>query len=533
MIGRESEEAQVAGVAKPSRGISALLAPPAGSLVAKKPATLAYGLEEFPPAVIIWISAVQHVGVVAIFMIYPLIIAREAGLPREEITNILQLGLVVVAIAVLLQALPRGPVGSRLLAPSSFTGIYLAPALLAVKTGGLPLVWGMTIFAGLFEVALSRCWSRLRPFIPPETAGLVVFLVGTTVGLAALRVLLDGNSAGALTSSNEIVVGAALAVMAGLNIWSQGRLKLFSILIGMVTGYFVSSAVGLLSLEDLRIAMDKPYLALPTLSGISWSFDWYLMIPFAISSLAAAMISTAVVTTYQRLTDAEWTRPDMVSIGRGVLGDGIATTIAGMLGTYGLTIASANVGLVAATGVASRVIAFAIAAILALAALQPNMIGLLVIMPRPVMASALLFTAVFIMISGVQIISTRMLDGRRTLVVGMGMMAFFVVSIYPATFTNSPQWSQVLVTSPLVLATLVALSLNLLFRLGIRKSVKAVVDRNAPDQKDVSNFIERNGGIWGARQDVIRRVEFAVQQTVEAIIGFSDPTEPIRTRGQL
>ena len=30
------------------------------------------------------------------------------------------------------------------------------------------------------------------------------------------------------------------------------------------------------------------------------------------------MNSTAVVTTYQRLTDAEWVRPDMASIGRGL-----------------------------------------------------------------------------------------------------------------------------------------------------------------------------------------------------------------------
>jgi NCS2 family nucleobase:cation symporter-2 len=61
------------------------------------------------------------------------------------------------------------------------------------------------------------------------------------------------------------------------------------------------------------------------------------------------MNSTAVVTTYQRLSDAEWVRPEMASIGRGVLGDGIGRR-AGLLGTYGLTISSANVGLVAATG---------------------------------------------------------------------------------------------------------------------------------------------------------------------------------------
>ena len=63
---------------------------------------------------------------------------------------------------------------------------------------------------------------------------------------------------------------------------------------------------------------------------------------------------------------------------------------------------------------------------------------MLAIMPRPVMAAALLFIAVFIMIGGVQIISTRVLDGRRTLVIGMGIMSFVAMSVYPAAFTACP-----------------------------------------------------------------------------------------------
>ena len=43
--------------------VGALLVPPAGDAIVKMPATLAYGLEELPPAVVTWISAVQHVGV--------------------------------------------------------------------------------------------------------------------------------------------------------------------------------------------------------------------------------------------------------------------------------------------------------------------------------------------------------------------------------------------------------------------------------------------------------------------------------------
>ena len=90
---------------------------PADGAPKKKPPALAYGAEEQPPAVVTWISAVQHLGVVSIFMVYPLILARQAGWPSDQITNMLQLGMIVLAVAVLLQALPRGPVGSRFLAP--------------------------------------------------------------------------------------------------------------------------------------------------------------------------------------------------------------------------------------------------------------------------------------------------------------------------------------------------------------------------------------------------------------------------------
>src|SRR5262245_32877139 len=49
----------------------------------RKPANLVYGVEEAPPRLVTLISAIQHVGVIAIFMIYPLIIGREAGVSSD------------------------------------------------------------------------------------------------------------------------------------------------------------------------------------------------------------------------------------------------------------------------------------------------------------------------------------------------------------------------------------------------------------------------------------------------------------------
>ena len=496
----------------------------------KKPVTMVYGVDERPPVMLTIVTAIQHVGVIAMFLIYPLVVSSQAQLGPEEVINILQMGMLVLAAAVLLQGLPAGPVGSRFLAPSIFTGVFLAPTMMAVKVGGMPLVWGMTIFAGAIEVLLSRIWSRLRVFIPPEAAELVVSIVGIIIGLAALHLIVDHTTDGMMTSEDGTVAAVSLGVMVGLNIWNKGKLRLLCILIGMLAGYAVGAAIGQITPNDIATVISRPVFSMPKIQYLRWTFDWSMVIPFAVSGLAAAMSATAVITTYQRLNDADWVRPEPTSLTRGLLGEGIANMLAGLLGTVGLTISTANVGLVAATGVSSRIISYAIAAILAVFAFQPIVIGFFTIMPRAVMASVLLFTAVFIIIGGFNIIASRILDARRTIVVGTGLLTFIFVTVAPKTFTAVPDWAHPLVTSPLVLATLVTLVLNGIFRLGIRRSVTMMIDPAAADYTAVARFIEQSAGMWGARRDIMTRASFAAHQAVEAVVEHCSPRGPIKLR---
>jgi xanthine permease XanP len=103
-----------------------------------------------------------------------------------------------------------------------------------------------------------------------------------------------------------------------------------------------------------------------------------------------------------------------------------------------------------------------------------------------------------------------------------------VVSVFPAAFTRVPEWVLPLVTSPLVLATIVALALNLVFRIGIRRVVTLSILPGKTDNQEVANFIERNGGVWGARRDVITRVQSAALQALEAVKEFCAPSGPVR-----
>ena len=495
---------------------------------ANKPANLIYGVEEVPPTRVKWFSAIQQFALSSIYMIYPLIVIREAGLELGPTISILQFGCVVLGLATALQALPSGPVGSRLLAPSVFTGIYLASSLAAVRSGGMALVWGMTIAAGIVEMGLSLVWRRLRALVPPESAGLIVFFIGSIIALAACHMLLaEGSAGGAATPKEWLVAASTFALMIAIHVWGKSSLRIYCVVIGMTFGFVLSIWAGFLTRGDLQPILALPLVAYPGWSHISWAFDWSLFVPFAITGLAAAMSTTAVLTSYQKAVDADWVRPEMNSIGRGVLGDGMSTTLAGMLGTFGITVSNANAGLVAATGVASRSIAFTIAAVFAVVAMQPRLLGILTLIPKPVMAAAMLFIAAFIMISGIQIITMRVLDGRRTLVIGMGLATFFGATVYQSAFSGAPVWAQPIVATPLIVATLVTLGLNLLFRIGIRRRVTMIVDSAAPGLRDVTAFIERNAGVWGARRDVTNRLEFAVQQALEAIIAYCAAKGPI------
>src|SRR5258708_34525279 len=77
--------------------------------------------------------------------------------------------------------------------PATPTATYFAPSLLAVRLGGLPMVFGMTIFAGLLETAIAPLLNRLRAIFPPEISGLVILMIGMSAGLAGLGSMLRAD----------------------------------------------------------------------------------------------------------------------------------------------------------------------------------------------------------------------------------------------------------------------------------------------------------------------------------------------------
>jgi len=484
----------------------------------KRPENFRYWLDDVPPPGVTLFSALQHIALVCSFLPIPLAVALEAGLDPGRLVDLISVSMLALGIAAILQGLNRGPVGSGYLAPSCFSGAYLAPSLLAVKAGGLPLVLGMTMFGGVVEMGMSRVLRHLRPFLPTEIAGFVVVLVGMAVGSLGVRYVL-AIGAPAPAGPKEFAVSAlTLGLIVGLSVWGKGAPKLFCALLGMIGGYVAAGLLGMLPAADLARVIDAPLAAVPAIGRAGWSFDAAMIVPFAVGAMAACLKTVGDLTTAQRINDADWLRPDMHNIGRGTLANGIGSVLAGLLGTTGLNAATANIGVSGATGVTSRRIGYATGALMIALAFLPKLTGLLAVMPRPVMGAALIVSAAFIFVSGLQIIASRMLDARRTYVIGLSFVAAVAVDISPAYFHALPPALQPLFGSSLVAGMLTAVLLNLVFRIGARKVQRLDVQPGQANQAGLEQFIDACGALWGARRDVIQRAKFNLQQSIDTIM---------------
>jgi len=482
-----------------------------------------YLADDVPPPLVTVASALQYVAVVSSFLVFPLILAREAGLDTAATDGMLGWALLILALGTTLQALPRGPVGSGYLAPSTLTAIFLGPSIEAIRLGGIALMSGMLLMGGAVQAVFSQSLHRLRRLLPAELAGVIVFLVGVSNGVVGLRYLLQPGG-GALPGEAEwAVAGITLGTIVALNVWSRGVLGLSCALFGMLAGYAAAIWLDVLPVARLAEVASLPLLAPPSTSHMAMRFDATMILPFAIAALANALKAAGLLTASQRLLDADWVRPDLKPIGRGVLADGISVMAAGAASVSAVNVSSSSVGLTAATGIGSRRVAYVTSAFFVLIAFMPAVTRLLALMPAPVVGAALVFTSCAILKGGIEAIAARMYDTRKTLVVGLAIMAGLAVEAFPAAFRSMPAVLQPVLVSSLVFGTVVGFMLNLVFRIGLRQRAELAIDPATPDLAGVARFIEQRGAGWGARRDVVLRAEWAVQELVDTVVAGCAP----------
>ena len=488
--------------------------------MAKKPAGLIYGVDDKPPLTASVLLGLQHVVVMTAGWVIVVVIVTTIGGTQEEVANVLRMSMIASGIATILQSLPNSPVGSGYFCPVSGGPAYISASILAGKVGGLRSVFVMTVISGLFEGLLARVVPRLRPLFPPEVAGLVVTMVGLElVALGCPRFVGFQNGIGPQGTVTTVAT-VTLAAMIGPTVWGKGKLKLYPVLIGLVVGYLLAYFFGGFHTERLQGMWDASMISLPRKAHTGWSVDLALLPAFLIASLASTLKSVGDLTICQKINDANWKRTDMQSVSGGIFAGAIGTGLSGLLGGIGQSTFSSNVGLSLATGATSRSIAIPCGILMILLAFLPKLAALFAVMPDPVIGAIVVYVACYMILAGIQVITSRMLDARRIFVVGIALIFGLSVDMVPGLYGNVPDHIQPLFSSSLAISTVLVVVLNLLFRIGITKRQLLELTPGVDGSQKIFEFMETQGGVWGARREVIMRATAALNEFVESAAGL-------------
>jgi xanthine permease XanP len=487
--------------------------------VAQRPEGLIYALEEWPPFTRLIFLGLQQASLVTIFMVFMVLVVRESGATEQTALSTLSFAMIAVGLGAVLQCLWKGPVGSGYLAPPVPSAIYLPVALIAAKEGGLPLVFGMTMVAGAFEFILSRFLLRLRWVFPPVVTGIIITAVGFEIGLIGIREILC-VAGQACPPDFTVHLGAALltaAVMMGLSVWGKGPLRLFCTLLGLIIGFGAAAAAGLIAPQDQTQLFIAKVLAFPGTGHLAYAFDVALLGPFLVAGMAAGVRCIGVLTTAQQINDDRWRKPDLQSIRGGVAADGLASLIGGALGSMGMSASPSAVATSKATGATSRYIALAVGAWFLLLACSPKLAALFLAFPPAVVGGTLLFAGCLNLAGGIRVMSMGGLDNRKTFIIGVSLLLGLSHSVYPGFFHNLPHWVDLLTGSVLSIATITAILLNLIFRLGSRRRAALSVAADESPGQRLEQWTRRQGQQWGVRADILEDAAAAVNEALELL----------------
>ncbi len=410
---------------------------------------LAYGLQHI---------LTMYGGIIA----PPLIVGAAAGLSGAQLGLLVTATIFVSGLATVLQTLGVPLIGSKLplVQGASFAAVSTMAAI-ATRSHGLAAVFGATIAGGLVGLLASIFFGKVVRFFPPVVTGSVI----TVIGLSLLPVAFgwaSGGTEGGGTGGSMAGIGLAgltLLIILLLSRLGRGAISRLSILLGIVIGTGIAAALGKADFSDVG---SGAMFSLPH----PLSFGVPQFEPAAVLSMVIVIFVVLTETTADILAVGEivGTDVDARRVGDGLRADMVSTTLSPLLGGFTCSAFAQNVGLVALTGIKSR---FAVATgggILVLLGLFPVLGRVIAAVPLPVLGGAGIVLFGSVAASGIRTLSSVKFDGTLNLVIVATAISFGIIPVAMPNFWKAfPGWFDLIMSSGISAASVVAVVLNLLF----------------------------------------------------------------------
>ena len=491
--------------------------PPFAEPPREKPREILYLAHEKPPLFATTALSLQHALVALSLVIYLVIVGKAMALPEEQLQNFISLGIIVMALGTLLNCLTTRVSAGHLIVqvPAVLT---MAVFISVVADYGLNAAAGGVLVSGVCVLILGRFVSRLQVLFPPEVMGVLLVLLGISLLPGGFDRSAGLVGAEVIQTDSALIAASTLISITALSVWAPARIRVLAVFVGISIGLLVSALLGQFGAQELSTVASQRAFALPigAYSLPTPSVVWGATLPLLLVVIISAVNKVGAGVVMDKMNDKHWVRPDLPMIGRLLYGQGLMHILSALTGTLPTNFSSANVGLTHATGVASRRVGVGAGLLLLIVAFLPRIIEFFILLPQAVVGAILIYTAAYMIVSGIELIMSRMLNSRRRATVGFSLAVGCAVFTVPElTAFVDPQLRPIL-GSGLVLGVSFATVMNLLFRIGITCHGKLLLDSPHPGTQALA-FLEDCGADWGARRDVISRAGLAVGEALEAL----------------
>ena len=112
--------------------------------------------------------------------------------------------------------------------------------------------------------------------------------------------------------------------------------------------------------------------------------------------------------------------------------------------------------------------------------------------------------------------------------VGLSFLVGISVEVIPGLHQSLPVWAAPILSSSLTVATIVAFSLNLIFRIGISQKASLSLPAEMDAGAEIYRFLETQGATWGARPAVIEEAKHILRELVEALFMYAKTKGPVQ-----
>ena len=414
---------------------------------------------------------IQHVLAMFVSNVTPaIIVCGAAGFgfgsnspDFPQMIYMIQMSMFFAGVATLIQTIGIGPVGARLpiVQGTSFAFIpIMIPLVAGQGVDAIAVLMGGILVGGLFHACLGLFIGKIRFALPPLVTGLVV----TMIGLALVKVGIQYAAGGVPAIGTEeygslqnwTVAGVVILVTLGLKFFTRGMLSVSAVLLGLIAGYVVAMAMGMVNFGGIGRAAS---FALPNPLHFGLEFSVAAIIGFCLMSFVSAVETVGDVSGITKggagreATDKE--------IQGATFADGIGTAVSGLFGALPNTSFSQNVGLIAMTGVMSRHVVTIGAIFLIACGLVPKIGAAISTVPIEVLGGGVIVMFGMVVAAGVSMLSDVNWNRRNMVIFAIALSLGLGLQLEPDALQYLPATLKVLATSGILPAALIAIVLNL------------------------------------------------------------------------